>query len=600
MKTTKSKQEVIKISDIKVNPNQPRTLFNEVELQELAASVRDTGLLQPIGLNRVKGEFFLIYGERRLRASHIVQTELKERNTIAAVVFDNLSAAAVKEMQIIENLHRKDISPMEEAVAYQKLLELKKADIKEIANRVSKSVSYVAQRLKLNDLINEFQDALFTERMNLTNALKVCKISKEAQKELWTNDFSELEENEYVEVSQWTLNKFMNNLNKASFDIADTKLCPKAGSCLVCPYNTAVNTLLFPDEAHESICTNSPCFQEKTNLSFNAEIKAALENPNIELVSVSYEGLGDAAKELINSGHKVYGVREFTAIGVPTAPIMAEYEVEFENEGYNSPEEMQEAFKEAIKDYEKELLDFETKTASGKYLKAFVVEGNHKGKYLYISFDKESNGEIKLSAKALQEKLKNETVTEEDFTAEIKRINDKEIRSKELDEEKTQPLFFELIAKQKEFTESTNPLINQEKIAIILLMENYLGYHYSNEIAKLVNLIGGDDSFRKVNLHKTLSELSAEKLDEVLHLILRKTMLDKMKPSNGQRPSNSGIQAALKDIAITYNKEGIDAIWNTQMKVRTKREGKIKERVDILNHKANLLKQPKQLEKKAA
>src|ERR1017187_8324564 len=100
MNQTKSKQEVVKIKDITINPNQPRTLFNEVALQELVASIRDTGLLQPIGLNRIKGKLFLIYGERRLKASHIVQAELKERNTIAAVVFDNLSEAAVKEMQI--------------------------------------------------------------------------------------------------------------------------------------------------------------------------------------------------------------------------------------------------------------------------------------------------------------------------------------------------------------------------------------------------------------------------------------------------------------------------------------------------------------------
>ncbi|MHB8261070.1 MAG: ParB/RepB/Spo0J family partition protein [Bacteroidia bacterium] len=599
MKTTKSKQEVIKISDIKVNPNQPRTLFNETELQELAASIRDTGLLQPIGLNRVKGELFLIYGERRLRAFLIVQTEIKERNTIAAVVFDNLSAAAVKEMQIIENLHRKDISPMEEAVAYQKLLELKKADIKEIANRVSKSVSYVAQRLKLNDLINEFQDALFSERMTLTSALKLSKIPQEGQKELWEHEFAEIAETDFIEIQDWTFKMYMNDLKKASFDISDTKLCPKAGSCLICPYNTAVNTLLFPDEANKAICTNAFCFQEKTKISLNKELKEALDNPSIELISTSFEGFGDTAKELINSGHKVYGVREFTAIGTPTAPIMAEYEEEFENEGYNSTEEMKEAFKEAEKDYEKDLLDFENKTASGKYLKAFAVEGNHKGKYLYISFDKESNGEIKLSAKALQEKLKNETVTEEDFTAEIKRINDKEIRSKELDEEKTQPLFFELIAKQKEFTESTNPLINQEKIAIILLMEGYTGHKLAKEIAKLINLKGVID-YRQVNLHKAISDLPETKLDELLHIVLRKTMLDKMKPSNGQRPSNSGIQAALKDLVIAYNKEGVESVWNTQMIVRTKRESKIKERINILNHKANLLKQPKQVEKKAA
>ena len=200
-----SKQETVKLSDIKVNPNQPRTIFNEADLQELAASIRKTGLLQPIGLNKVKGNYFLIYGERRLRASHIIQSEIKERDSILAVVFDNLSEAAVKEMQIIENLQRKDIHPIEEAIAFKNLISLKQFDITEIANRVSKSASYVAQRLKLNDLITEFQEAFFKERMTLTTALKICKIAAQDQKELWEEEFAETDEEDSIEVESRTL-----------------------------------------------------------------------------------------------------------------------------------------------------------------------------------------------------------------------------------------------------------------------------------------------------------------------------------------------------------------------------------------------------------
>ncbi len=595
-----SKQETVKLSDIKVNPNQPRTIFNEADLQELAASIRKTGLLQPIGLNKVKGNYFLIYGERRLRASHIIQSEIKERDSILAVVFDNLSEAAVKEMQIIENLQRKDIHPIEEAIAFKNLISLKQFDITEIANRVSKSASYVAQRLKLNDLITEFQEAFFKERMTLTTALKICKIAAQDQKELWEEEFAETDEEDSIEVESRTLRNYLNDLTNASFDTKDPSIIKKAGSCGTCPFNSAANTLLFPEEASKAVCMNSPCFREKATISFNREIKKVIEDPAIELVSMVYGDLEDNAAELINKGIKVYQRDAFTEIEKPETPNLAEYEENLQDEYFDSEAEMKEAYKDALKEFDKDLADYEAKVASGKYIKAFVVEGTNTGTYIYISFEKAVNKDnTKLSAKELQERLKGEDVSADDFKAEIKRINDKEIRSKELDEEKTQPLFFELIAKQKEFINNTDPLIKQEKIALVLLMENYTGYDLSKEIAKLAH-IKEDDDYKQLNLYKALTNLSDAKLDDLLHMVLRKTLLYKLKPSNGQRPSNSGAQSALKDIATIYNKEGINEIWNEQLKARTKREAKLKERVDILNHKLRLLKQNKQPAKKAA
>ncbi len=140
---------------IKPNPLQPRQEFSQERLSELADSIRAKGLIQPILVQAEEGgEYTIVAGERRLRAAKIAGIQ-----TIPAVV-KNYSPQERLEIALIENLQRKDLSPVEEARAYKKLAELADLNQEEIAQRVGKNRSTVANSLRLLKLPEKMLQAL--------------------------------------------------------------------------------------------------------------------------------------------------------------------------------------------------------------------------------------------------------------------------------------------------------------------------------------------------------------------------------------------------------------------------------------------------------
>lgn len=580
MKTKIATPQTIKLSDISIKSN-TREVIEDDELIELSNSIRDNGLLQAIGLNFTNGKHEIIYGHRRFVGSVKVQIAVPERDSVNALVYENLTDEEVLELQIIENLHRKDIHAIEEAIAYKRLIDFKNYDVQEIALRVAKSVSYVVQRLKLNDLYSEFKTAFLKDRMNLTTALKVCKISLEDQEAFWSEDFSHLNETDSIDVEDRDLKTYMNNLNNAPFDTKDPLIIAKMGACGTCPFNTAVNTFLFPDEAKTSTCTNSTCFQEKAVLSFDLKLKEAIENPEMELISTSHEGMNALCTELMNQGHKIFDRNSFDVIDPPAVIDYSDYEEEYENEYYDSKEEMETAYNEAVKEYEEELKAYEEKISAGKFIKAFVLTGNKKGESVFIELTKEKEG--KQTSKGLQEKIKSGVVTDEDIKTEIKRITANEIRKKELEEEKVQPLIFETFEKNKEFISSAPPLNIQEKIGMILMLVDYGGYKMEKEIYKLGNI--KNKNSHKIYLYKALVEMSESDLDELYNLCVRSLVIDKMRPGKTSRPSNNALIASFNDIVNSYNKTALADAWANQLLERDKREARVKERIAELTSK---------------
>lgn len=136
-------------------PTTRRKRFDEAALAELAASIRRQGVLQPIGVRPVAdtGRFEIIFGERRYRASLMA-----EQAEIPAIVLD-VSDEEAQEMAVTENLQREDVSPMEEANAYQKLIENGRHDVPSLAVQFGKSENYIRTRLKFLSLIPEIADS---------------------------------------------------------------------------------------------------------------------------------------------------------------------------------------------------------------------------------------------------------------------------------------------------------------------------------------------------------------------------------------------------------------------------------------------------------
>ena len=134
----------IELSSIEVNPYQPRTYFNEEDLRELASSIRELGVIQPITVRKLVGnKFQLVSGERRFRASKLIG-----HLTIPAYI-RLANDQEMLEMALVENIQRKDLDPIEVALSYQRLLEEIKLTQEELSKRVGKNRSTVANYLRL-------------------------------------------------------------------------------------------------------------------------------------------------------------------------------------------------------------------------------------------------------------------------------------------------------------------------------------------------------------------------------------------------------------------------------------------------------------------
>ncbi len=163
----------ISLVDIKPNPFQPRKVFDEEALKELAESIKEHGVLQPIIIRKKGSKFEIVVGERRYRASQEVGLE-----EIPAVVRE-LNDQQMMELAILENLQREDLTPIEEAEAYQKLMEHLSLTQEQLAFRLGKSRPHIANHIRLLSLPEEVRDGNFYWRIVYGPWKSVTRIEKE-------------------------------------------------------------------------------------------------------------------------------------------------------------------------------------------------------------------------------------------------------------------------------------------------------------------------------------------------------------------------------------------------------------------------------------
>lgn len=145
---------VLAVSDIKPNPHQPRTVLDQQTLAELADSIREHGLIQPLIVTKGEDSYTLIAGERRWRASKLAGL------TEVPVVVKEATPQEMLELAIIENIQRADLNPLEEAYAYQQLIDEFKLTQEEVAKRVGKGRSTIANLVRLITLPPNIQQAV--------------------------------------------------------------------------------------------------------------------------------------------------------------------------------------------------------------------------------------------------------------------------------------------------------------------------------------------------------------------------------------------------------------------------------------------------------
>jgi ParB family chromosome partitioning protein len=283
----------LSLSQLNESKTNPRRVFDGTALNELAASIRSQGVLSPLLVRPLtENGFEIVAGARRYRAA-----QMAEQETVP-VRIKNLTDAEVIEAQLVENLIRAEIHPMEEAEGFARLLALEepKYSIEQIAARVGKQPSFVAQRIRLIDLVPTAVDAFYANEIGVGHALLLAKLPVDQQEQALTACFKEVYNGEHKparillpvrNLQFWIESNVLLVLKDAPFDKRDAQLVPTAGSCADCSKRTGHNKLLFGDDLgkHGDQCVDPKCYQAKLAAHVAKTVTA---KPELVQISTAY------------------------------------------------------------------------------------------------------------------------------------------------------------------------------------------------------------------------------------------------------------------------------------------------------------------------
>lgn len=245
------------------SPTNPRKTFDPERLAELARTVAEHGIVEPI-LARPhptkKGEQLeIVAGERRWRAAELAKLEA------VPVIVRPLTDKQALEIQTIENAQREDLHPLEQADGYERLIKDFGYTPEKIADAIGKSRAHVFQIRKLRSLAPKLREAFLAGDMDTTLATVFALVpGNSLQEKAWqepqkqfSNGFS------FRHAAEFVRKNYMLDLARAPFPIADATLHPQAGACGACPKRTGNQADLFPDVKNGNVCTDPQCFDFK-------------------------------------------------------------------------------------------------------------------------------------------------------------------------------------------------------------------------------------------------------------------------------------------------------------------------------------------------
>lgn len=313
----------------------PRKSFDAAKLQELAESIKGSGVHQPVLVRPLPGTRLedthldpatgkkrtvlptheLVAGERRYRASKLAGVA-----DIPAMIRE-LTDDQVREIQIVENLQRDDLSELEEAEGFQQLMQHSGLNADQVGAKIGRSRAHVYARLKLLDLGADARAALSAGKIEASTALLVAripdsKLQAKALKEILEGEY-DYQDSKRVPLShrkalKLVQDKYMLKLSSATFTITCADLLPAAGACDVCPKRTGAAPDLFSDVKSADVCTDPSCFHKKEAAHTAAQVATA-EAKGLTVIA------GKEALELKPDGHgqytdKVKGYRRLDSV----------------------------------------------------------------------------------------------------------------------------------------------------------------------------------------------------------------------------------------------------------------------------------------------
>jgi len=283
----------VSLSLLTESQTNPRRIFEEAALKELAESIRTHGILSPLLVRPLNERSFeIVAGARRYRAAQMAEVDS------APVRIVNLTDAEALEAQLIENLQRKDVHPLEEAQGFRALLNLDspKYSVEQIAAKCGKHPGYVLSRIRLTELAPAAVEAFSKDEIGVGHALLLAKLQPAQQEEAlphcFREDWSSGSKAKRIllpvrQLQSWIEQNVLLILKDAPFSKRDGELVPAAGSCVDCPKRTGHNKLLFADltAGNSDACSDPSCYSAKLDAHVKQTIAA---KPKLVQITTAY------------------------------------------------------------------------------------------------------------------------------------------------------------------------------------------------------------------------------------------------------------------------------------------------------------------------
>ena len=301
----------IDVNDILPNRFQPRIQFDENEILELSDSIKEHGVIQPLVVRPIGNKYEIIAGERRYKASVLAGKE-----TVPAIV-KNLNDRDSAEIALIENVQRKNLTPIEEAISYKKILDMGYLNQTTLADKIGKSQSSVANKIRLLNLSDEVQEALLENKISERHARSLLKITSTKQQ----NEMLEriISERLTVRRTDEEIQKLLNGENEDADDGGDNKIIEKGESDNMNYENTNDNFEL-----------NIPSYQAEEEKPIEIPVVSPVEVSTVEenkfIPNIPMENIPHEIKIPFNENNSMPSMPELPSMSAIPNPI------EFNNE----------------------------------------------------------------------------------------------------------------------------------------------------------------------------------------------------------------------------------------------------------------------------
>lgn len=563
----------IPVDSILPDLNQPRKTFSDGSIKELAESIKEKGLLQPIAVRVVDGETVLVFGERRLRAyQYLCETEEGEKWKEIPARMYNIPDEEVSDIQLIENSHREDVHFIEEAEIFgQKVQEGKTPE--EIAGRIGKSVRYVKERIWLNYMDPKWVPVARQNLITFNECLELSSLSPEEQLEIYKDSNAKEAIKDGREIGlDWYLRQSKQILNHVKWDL--DKDFPGLGKCNGCAYNSSTG-VLFHNEGEKMVCSNKKCFEEKTNRHKQDMYDIAAEMEDVVYVDAMHYRSREEAKEIAEK----LGISKLTKnenVVVIDIPIVESVEEIKEQNGRLSNEAALKRHEKMKKQRDALIQECEKQAEEGIVKKALLVGGNRDGEIVYVKPVTKSKTADSETTEETKETIEEKIVK---YKERLKRV--KEIETNRAHDEIIDAVSKKILLSPKE--------TEHDQALLVYLLTHFLQWNEKKEIDKYISLPepkGGHGY--DFEYFEKLAQVSHEDIMAITRIVL----YERCKAKNREVGTNETAMYLLAKIAMV----DLGGIEKKKDDILAEKEGRITEKINELRkHKRKIQDTTKQV-----